>query len=240
LAIVVNKNDENDDKQKISSSHHTMFIINVSEQKDLIDEKENTYKITPAHKKYRIFIDSFMEFEKGLHELFNTLWDADENDELELRINSWGGIVKEGQNFYNIITNKFSGRTTTILDSAGYSMGALTFCAGDKRVVTEACDLMFHDYSGGAGGKGGEIEAHVKHSSKHLRKFFKKIIVEKGFLTKKEFKKMVIGKDYWMDVKELCERGIATHVLVGGEEIKAKKYLKMKAQTNGKKKKTKK
>lgn len=231
-------NDENkEEAKKLHSEYHTMFIEEVSEQKEIIDGKDNVYMITPAHKKYRIFIDSFMEFERGLHEIFNTLWNADENDELELRINSWGGIVKEGQQFYNIIKNKFPGKTTTVLDTAGYSMGALTFCMGDKRVATETCDLMFHDYSGGAGGKGGEIEAQVKHTAKHLRKFFKTVIVDdNNFLTEKEFKKMVIGQDYWMEVDELCERGIATHVLVGGKEIKAKKYLKMKAE-NGKKKK---
>ena len=37
---------------------------------------------------------------------------------------------------------------------------------------------------------------------------------------------MLIGQDYCMGAKELCERGIATHVLVNGKEIKAKKYLK--------------
>jgi ATP-dependent protease ClpP protease subunit len=233
-------NETKDEGKTLNSKYHTMFIEDISERKELVEDTTDTYKITPAHKKYRIFIDSFMEFERGLHEIFNTLWNADESDELELRINSWGGIVKEGQNFYNIINNKFPGRTTTILDSAGYSMGALTFCMGDKRIATEACDLMFHDYSGGAGGKGGEIEAQVKHTAKHLRNFFKKVIVENGFLTKKEFKQMIVGQDYWMEVDELCKRGIATHVLVGGEEIPAKKYLKMKAKENGKKKKGKK
>jgi len=217
-----------------------MYVSDINETKDLVKGETDVYKITPAHKKYRIFIDSFMEFENNLHPVFNVLWDADENDKLELRINSWSGSVKEGQNFFNIIENKFSGRTTTILDSASYSMGALTMCMGDKRVVTEACDLMFHDYSTGSGGKVGEIEAYVKHTSKHLRKFFKKIIVEKGFLTKKEFKKMIIGQDYWMDVQELCERGIATHVLVTGKEVKANKYLKTLGKKNDKKKKEKK
>jgi hypothetical protein len=33
--------------------------------------------------------------------------------------------------------------------------------------------------------------------------------------------------DFWMKPKELCQRGIATHVLVDGKEIKAKKYLKL-------------
>lgn len=167
-----------------------------------------------------------MESEKGLHEIFYTLWNATEHDELILRINSLGGIIKEGKSFYNVIKNKFKGRTTTILDNAGYSMGALTFCMGDKRIATEHADLMFHDYSGGSRGKGGEMTAKVEHTAKHLRKFFNQIVVKNGFLTKKEFKQMLIGKDFWMSTKEMCKRNIATHVLINGKEITSKKYLK--------------
>jgi len=86
---------------------------------------------------------------------------------------------------------------------------------------------MFHDYSGGVGGKGGEIEARNKHTQVHVRDFFREVILDQGFLTKKEYKNMLIGQDYWMGAKELCKRGIATHVLYNGEEIKAKKYLKI-------------
>ena len=229
-------NETNGENEKLNSKFHTMFVEEISETRELVDTEKNTFKITPAHKRYRIFLDSFKEHERGLHEIFNTLWNAAKNDELELRINSYGGLVNEGQNFYNIIKNKFLGRTTTILDNAGYSMGALTFCMGDKRIAMEQSDLMFHDYSAGTIGKGGEIEARVKHESEYLRNFFKEIIVKNGFLTKKEFKQMLIGQDYWMDVDEMCRRGIATHVLVNGKEIKAKKYLKMKTKTNKKKK----
>jgi ATP-dependent protease ClpP protease subunit len=243
--MIVEKKDDkkDDDSTEIKNSKsHTLFKETISEDKEIMefDNDEILYKITPAFTKYRIFIDSFDEDERGLHEIFNILWNADEKDELELRINSWGGIVKEGQNFFNIIKNKFNGRTTTVLDSAGYSMGALMFCSGDKRIATENCDLMFHDYSGFAWGKGGEIEDSVNHTAQHLRKFFKKVIVDQGFLSKKEFEQMIIGKDYWMDVQEMCERGIATHVLVKGEEVKAKKYLKKLAKGNKNVKKKKK
>ena len=136
-------------------------------------------------------------------------------------------MVNEGAQFYSIMKNKFKGKTTTVLDNKGYSMGALIFSAGDKRVITERADLMYHDYSTGMGGKAGEIDAYNKHSQKSIREFFKEVITEQGFLTQKEFKDMLIGKDFWFDAEELCKRGIATHVLVNGKEIKAKKYLKM-------------
>ena len=60
------------------------------------------------------------------------------------------------------------------------------------------------------------------------------MVVKNNFLTKEEFSKMLIGQDFWMDARELCERGIATHVLVNGKEVKAKKYLKNKLKKKNK------
>jgi ATP-dependent protease ClpP protease subunit len=104
-------------------------------------------------------------------------------------------------------------------------MGALLFCMGDKRVVNERADLMFHDYSGGLAGKGGEIQARNEHTQKFIRDFFKEVILKQGFLSEKEFNNMLIGQDYWMDAEELCKRGIATHVLKNGNKITAARYL---------------
>ncbi|MEA3353324.1 MAG: ATP-dependent Clp protease proteolytic subunit [Campylobacterota bacterium] len=210
---------------KINSKHHTMFKTKIHAMKKEIGK--DTYKKIASYTHYRVFIDSFSESKRGLHEIFNELWNAKEKDTLELRINSEGGFINEGSQFYSIIKNKFKGRTVTYLDACGYSMGALTFCMGDKRVITPRSDLMFHDYSGAILGKGGEIESEFKHQALHLRDFFSEVILKNKFLTKKEFNKMLIGKDYWMGAKEICQRGIATHVLYGGKEIKAKKYLKI-------------
>lgn len=232
--------DEKKDNVEIKNSkYHTLFKDCKPETKELVKVNgKDLYKIVPPHTNYRMFIDAFGETERGLHEIFNTLWSAGDSDTLELRINSWGGFVKEGQNFFNVIRNKFNGRTTTILDSAGYSMGALLFCCGDTRIVMEQSDLMFHDYSGAAWGKGQEIESQVEHTKKHIRKFFKEVIIGNNFLTQKEFEDMLIGKDFWMDVQEMCQRGIATHVMVKGNMVEAREYLKTlnKQAKNGKKK----
>jgi len=219
--------EEKKENKLLQGEYHSLFQEVVDEKRETkeIDNKSHTV-IIPKFTKFRFFITSFHDNEKGLHAIFNTLWTASENDTLELRINSHGGSVKEGKQIAHIIKNKFFGRTTTILDSCGYSMGALTFCLGDERIVTEYSDLMFHDYSGWSCGKGQEIESEVEHNKKHIREFFKKIIVGSNFLTADEFKHLLIGKDYWMDATEMCRRGIATHILIDGKKIKAKKYLK--------------
>ncbi len=211
-------------EEVIKSKWHSLYKINVPSKR--VSKKNGFFKEKPAYTNYRVFIDDFMELETGLHAMWNALDEAGPKDRLELRINSHGGFVNEGAQLYNVAKNKFNGRVTTVLDNCGYSMGALTFCIGDKRIVNERADLMFHDYSGGNGGKGGEMAARQEHTAKFIRKYFYEVIVRPGFLTEKEFKNMIIGQDYWMDVIQLCERGIATHVLVGGKEIKAETYLK--------------
>ena len=45
----------------------------------------------------------------------------------------------------------------------------------DRRVIYPYSDFMFHNYSGGAFGKGGNLETKVKHSAKTIKAFFKEI-----------------------------------------------------------------
>jgi len=222
-------------KKELSSEQHTLFIEAVNEKKIAVDKSKNLYEVVPKHKNYRIFIGGFKELKKGLHAVFNELLQAQECDTLEFRINSRGGFIIEGQQFYNIIEEKFPNRVTAYLDNIGYSMGALLFCMASKRIAFPHSDFMFHNYSGGAFGKGGELKSRIKHSSKVIEQFFYKLIVEKGFLSKSEFEQMLIGQDFWMNTKELCKRGIATHVVVDGKELTAKEYLKsLKKKKKGK------
>lgn len=228
-----------DAKKALSSEQHTLYIETIPEHKRVVNKEKNLYEITPKHRRFRVYIGRFRELRKGLHSVFNELKDANNLDKLEFVISSGGGMVLEGQQFYNLIQEKFFGRTTAYLDNHGYSMGALLFCMADKRVIYPYSDLMFHTYSHGSYGKGGDVKQHVKHTAKKLEKFFFDLIVEKGFLVEEEFKQMLIGQDYWMEAKELCKRGIATHVIIDGQELEAKEYLK-KIKEDKKSKKTKK
>jgi len=210
----------------MTSTHHTLFKKKIPSKNIPLKNNKSAFTTAGEYNKYTFYVDDFMEFGKGLHSIYNELWNASDNDILELRINSNGGMINEGGQFYSIIKNKFNGRTTTILDNKGYSMGALLFLMGDKRVITERADFMLHTYAGGMFGKSGEMEARNTHTQEHLDKFFREIIVNGKFLSEKEYKNMKIGQDYWFSTKELCERGIATHILINGKEIKASKYLK--------------
>ncbi len=223
-------------KKELSSEQHTLYSEVIAERKRLIDKERKLFEVTPKHTRYRIYIGRFFELKKGLHSVFNELKSAKENDVLEFMIDSGGGFVNEGMQFYNIMQEKFYGRTVAYLDNKGYSMGAMLFSMADKRVIYPYSDFMYHNYAGGAVGKGGEIKARLEHTSKKLEAFFHDIIVKQGFLSEDEYAQMLVGQDYWMGAKELCKRGIATHVIVEGKEVTAKEYLK---QLKKKKKKNK-
>ncbi len=213
-------------KKELSSEQHTLYSEVIAERKKLIDKEKKLFEVTPKHTRYRIYIGRFFELKKGLHSVFNELKSAKENDVLEFMIDSGGGFVNEGMQFYNIMQEKFYGRTVAYLDNKGYSMGAMLFSMADKRVIYPYSDFMYHNYAGGAVGKGGEIKARLEHTSKKLEAFFHDIIVKQGFLSEDEYAQMLVGQDYWMGAKELCKRGIATHVIVEGKEVTAKEYLK--------------
>jgi len=223
-------------KKELSSEQHTLYSEVIPEQKKVVNKEKRLYEITPKHTRYRVYIGRFFELKKGLHSVFNELKSAKSHDVLEFMIDSGGGFVNEGMQFYNIIQEKFYGRTVAYLDNKGYSMGAMLFSMADKRVVYPYSDFMYHNYSGGAVGKGGEVKARISHTSEKLEAFFYDIIVKNGFLSEDEYKQMLVGQDYWMGTKEMCKRGIATHVIVKGQELTAKEYLK----TLKKKKKAKK
>ena len=223
-------------KKELSSEQHTLYSEVIPEHKKVVDKEKRLYEVTPKYTRYRVYIGRFFELRKGLHAVFNELKTAKENDVLEFMIDSGGGFVNEGMQFYNIIHEKFHGRSVAYLDNKGYSMGAMLFSMCDKRVVYPYSDFMYHNYAGGAHGKGGEIKARIDHVSKKLEAFFYDIIVKQGFLSEDEYQQMLVGQDYWMGTKEMCKRGIATHVIVDGEELTAQEYLK----TLKKKKKVKK
>ncbi|NPA60379.1 MAG: hypothetical protein GXO30_07985, partial [Epsilonproteobacteria bacterium] len=202
-------------------------IKQIPERKIILNREENIVKILPKHKIYVIYIERFKELKRGLHSVLNELRSASKDDKLEIRINSGGGIINEGGQFFNIINEVFYNKTTAYLDNHGYSMGAVLFCMAKKRVIYPYSDLMFHNYASAFSGKGGEILSKVAHRDKLVKKFFHAIIVKNGFLNEDEFEQMLIGQDFWMDAKELCQRKIATHVVYKGKTIKAKKYLKL-------------
>jgi hypothetical protein len=147
--------------------------------------------------------------------------------------NSPGGLVSEGRAIINAVQDTGASIQTELLSEAS-SMAAIMFCIGDRRIIYENSSLMIHNFSGGIGGKGHEMKVRLKHTIKNITAFFRGHIIG---LSEEEIQQMLNGKEFWFGAKELCERGIATHVNVNGIMIPAKRYLKALKQAKRKAKK---
>lgn len=136
-------------------------------------------------------------------ELFYTLRTAGETDLIYLHLNSSGGDFNTGlQIINNIIASE--AHVVTILEARAYSMAALIFLAGDKLIVHDNCQLMFHIYSGYFSGKGNEQQAEVIAVGKWFEKVMARICIP--FLSEAEIGRILTGSDLWMDSDEISHR----------------------------------
>ena len=136
-------------------------------------------------------------------EMFYTLRTASHSDLIYLHLNSSGGDFNTGlQIINNIIASE--ARVITILEARAYSMAALIVLAGDKLIVHDNCQLMFHTYSGYFSGKGNEQQAEVIAVGKWFEKVMARICIP--FLTEAEIGRILKGADLWMDSDEISHR----------------------------------
>ena len=136
-------------------------------------------------------------------ELFYTLRTAGDTDLIYLHINSPGGDFNTGlQIINNILASE--ARVATILEARAFSMAALIFLCGDKLIVHDNCQLMFHIYSGTFAGKGNEQQAEIIAVSNWFEKVMERICMP--FLSENEIGKILKGSDVWMDSDEIRRR----------------------------------
>jgi len=186
-------------------------------------EEMPKFKVTiPMIKSATLYLSTFTESKPNLAVLLNDIRQLGPDDRITLIFNSPGGLLSEGRAIINAVRNTGADIQTELLSEAS-SMAALMFCLGDRRIIYENSSLMFHNFSGGIGGKGHEMKDRLKHTIKNITAFFRGNIIG---LTEDEIQQMLDGKEWWFSSKGMCKRGIATHVNVGGIVITAKLYIK--------------
>ena len=95
---------------------------------------------------------------------------------------------------------------TVVVSVEGACMSAATviFLCGDVFEVSAHSMFMFHNYSGGTFGKGGEMLDQLQHERTWSEKMLREVYSD--FLTVKEIDAMLNNKDLWMDGDEIIKR----------------------------------
>ena len=144
-------------------------------------------------------------------EWFHIISNARESDIIKININSPGGNLFTAVQLLQAFQMS---NAHLVMNVAGACMSAATliFLAGDEYLVNEHSAFLFHNYSGGVIGKGGEMYQSVIHQRKWSEHILRKAY--KNFLTEEEIDSLIDDKDIWMDCNVVVERLNARNALL--------------------------
>lgn len=136
-------------------------------------------------------------------EWFDSMRHANETDVIKIYINSYGGDLFTAIQFMRVMADS---PATIVASVEGMCMSAATvvFLCADAYEVTPHSVFMFHNYSGGTIGKGGEMIDQLLHERKWSENLMNAIY--KDFMHANEIKAMLDNKDIWMDGEEVVKR----------------------------------
>lgn len=136
-------------------------------------------------------------------EWFQLLRAAGENDVICIRINSEGGDLFSALQLCRAMQES---QATIIASVEGICMSAATliFLSADRFELSDHTMFMFHNYSSGTIGKGGEMYDQITHFRAWSDRLFNSFY--RDFLTPEEIKSMLDNKDIWLDAEEVAKR----------------------------------
>ena len=136
-------------------------------------------------------------------EWFQILRAASENDTIYIRINSEGGDLFSA---LQLVRAMQESNANIVCSVEGICMSAATliFLSADRFELSDHTMFMFHNYSSGTIGKGGEMYDQITHFRAWSEKLFNSFY--KDFLTPEEIKSMLDNKDIWLDAEEVAKR----------------------------------
>lgn len=152
---------------------------------------------------YSIYLSNSVVEPAAYDEVCHLLRQVNEDDKVNLYLNTPGGALISGLALIHAMRES-KATITTILNPQAFSMGALIFLCGDVRIAPPNSLLMFHHYSGGLSGKGNEQVAELSA----INTWFEEAMHDtcSPFLTKKELRDVLQGKDLWMGSAEINKR----------------------------------
>src|SRR5210317_1023991 len=195
------------------------------EYKGLIEGSQTIFATQIKSNLYDFYLSGVIEDAEKYNEWFNIIRNATEFDDIIIHINSYGGDVFTTLQMIRAMA-ECKANITCSVEGACMSAATYIFLAGKQFLVTEHSMFMFHNYSGGTFGKGGEMYDNIMHERKWSQKLMNDMYT--GFLTKEEINSLLDNKDIWMDGEEVIKRIELKNKIE--EEPKRKRTRKSNAQ----------
>lgn len=136
-------------------------------------------------------------------EWFDIIRNASPADTIKIHINSPGGDLDTAIQFLRVMAES-DAEIICSVEGSCMSAATMIFLQADDFEVTPHSLFMFHNYSGGTFGKGGEMYAKLNFERSWSEKFMQQVY--SGFLTEEEIQSMLHNNDIWMTSEEVVTR----------------------------------
>ena len=185
---------------KLKRSPRSQDIMNEFEP---VGFQKPKFFVEPSARIFNFYLVGEIKGAEEYVEWFQVMRSAGENDVIFIRINSEGGDLFSAMQLVRAMSDS---QATIISSVEGICMSAATliFLSADQWQLSDHTMFMFHNYSSGVIGKGGEMYDHITHTRKWSERLFTDVY--KDFLTEEEIKSMLENKDIWLDAEDVAKR----------------------------------
>lgn len=191
------------------------------EEKTSIFDIDNTkVKARPLGLLHTFYLSGDIEEAEEYIDWFDTIRNAGEGDIIKLHINSGGGDLFTAIQFMRVLSET-EAIVVASVEGACMSAATMIFLCAQQFEISEHSMFMFHNYSGMAIGKGGEMYDNITHERKWSEKILRNVY--QNFLTEDEIIAILDNKDIWMESDEVLKRlKLKSDILNGKKVIHAK------------------
>jgi ATP-dependent protease ClpP protease subunit len=166
-------------------------------------KEKDFYSDRPLARLHEFYLSGNIESSDHYIEWFDAIRHAGENDVVKVYINSYGGDLFTAIQFMRAL-GETPATVAISVEGACMSAATMVFLTADMFEVSAHSMFMFHNYSGGTFGKGGEMLDQLQHERTWSEKLLREVYTD--FLTDKEIGQMLDNKDIWMDGDEVVKR----------------------------------
>lgn len=157
----------------------------------------------PAGTQYDYYLSGAIEAPEQYTDMLHQIRNATSNDTITLHINSSGGSLATALQFYRCLGES---QASIVASIEGEAMSAATIIMmqADAYLISPHSMFMFHNYSGGVFGKGGEMMDQLEFERLWSTNLLHDVY--KNFLTEDEINTILDNKDIWLTSDEVSER----------------------------------
>ena len=167
------------------------------------EKKRNYFHHRPVANIHEFYLVGEIKRAEEYIDWFDIIRNAGKNDVVNIHINSYGGDLFTAIQMIRVL-GECEGTVICSVEGACMSAATMVFLCADGFEVSGHSMFMFHNYSGGTIGKGGEMYDNIVHERKWSEKLLREVYAD--FLTEEEVESILNNKDIWMDGDEVIAR----------------------------------